>query len=205
MAFITSMLMNVQAFCSDNQPMTDPAWIAKESQRIHEQYKNDPNRLSIELDAFNKRVSKALGTDKILERRNHLYRKYSPVSHATETLPAHDESAVIIDHDAWLFSLEQINYRLQVTFFLDRSRYHDTKPSNLRLQLRRRADEGETLISRWQESGDSFVIGLPYRAMTTGQFQTSIVIPERERAQYVIQIYADIEPGWATESVFGLK
>lgn len=201
---IVSMWLGAQLYGNDDPSLKDPAWIMKENQRIHDQYRNEPDRLSAELDKFNKRVSRALGTEKLFERRAELIRKYGPVSEVTQTLPV-DESAIMIDHDAWRFSSKLVDNRLTVTFFLDKSRYRDAKPVDLRAQLRRRGSMDDSFVARWQDSNESFAIDLPYRINPNGTFQVSVVLPERERAQYVIQVFANIEPGWAVESQFNLE
>jgi len=89
--------------------------------------------------------------------------------------------------------------RLVASFYLDKNRYRDAKPSGVKIQLRRKEKNTDDILSsRWSDNDDGFRINLPYQIDENNIYSVSVQIPSGEWSQYAIDIYADIEPGWAT-------
>lgn len=186
---------------ADPVPMTHEQF-RSEVKRINEEYKGDIVRLTEELNKLNRRAARETGREAELDARTRLRQKYAPVTAGTEVLPAEGRPGLMIDQSAWKILLEAKDHELTLSLYLDKARYAKAEPKNLKVQLRRkgRTVKDEEEMAKGANMADTFRIELPVHESSGKIYVVRAIIPKEERKQYVIDVSADIEPGWATLS-----
>lgn len=189
-----------------NVDFKDPEAIKKEFARINEGYKNDIPKLIEEGNRFAREVSYATGHGEQFDQRQRLLKKYGPLATSMEILPGNGSPGKIVDFTAWTISTRKEGARTVVSFALDQSRYAGAAPTQVRVQLRRKGatPEEEAKLARGVDAADSFRVFLAVVPAGDGKFATALTVPVTEAGPYVLQISADIEPGWGVEAVFPL-
>lgn len=179
----------------------------EEARQLRERYNNDLPKLTDQLRALNARRAKQLGLSDDLRSRERLQQKYGPVSESVEVDSPTSKFGKTIDMKAWSAIAEDFEGKLVIRFHLDRRRYEDATPKSLSIQLRRTGESAEIehLLSLGVEIPNMFRVPLSFQQADGGIYSVSFNVSPADKKTLVIQIIAEIEPGWATSSNFPLN
>ena len=177
--------------------------IKTERARIDEKYKDDPVGKTKALKDLTEKIAVANGNGSMVAEQRRLEEKYGSFHSATIALPMGGQAFKIIDHDAWRGLFERNKNVVQATFFLEKTRYANAKPTNVAIQIRTaglsNSDEG--MLFSGGSGPETFRMTLAPEARPNGTYVVSFSIPEDQLGRFVFQVFADIEPSLSTNSV----
>ena len=204
-----------QVVCAeDAKPdLRDPAQIQTEMRKIRERDQGDQKKLIEDLNALNAAAYKALGLENLYNEQQRLLTKYGPLSsyisfHASRdgiNLPP-PEPDPTIDASAWHVEVKVDGNAFHVSAYLDRKRYAGVRPKEVLIVLREKDVniDHELQSIHGPDSGKSFRVPVKYDLSNDGVYSMTVVAPLADRDRYILQIYADIEPYWATAAFIPL-
>lgn len=179
----------------------DPKAIQAERRRISERYKDDLPRLAEELERLALTVAKAMGTERDMEARMKLEKKYRPTISSDVPGPG-PFGRLIIDHRAWRGEMTAEGTKIVGKFRLDPARYTGATPQNLKFRLRRKSGDPQQ-EGVWDRGGvptGAVATNLAYTQTEGAVFVVEFTLPENDWPEHIVQITADIEHGFATSA-----
>ena len=199
---------------ADDAPpdLRDPAQIQAEHKKIMERDKGDKKKQLDDLNALNAAVAKAMGHEAEYNEAQRLRAKYGPLSSEIRLLTPLGTSAPprgpdqVIDTGAWRVDVKVDGNAFHISAYLDRKRYAAVKPKEVLIVLREKDASGDDEMRsiHGPDSEKSFRVPVKYDLSDDGVYTMTIVATPAERDRYLLQIYADIEPNWATAAFIPL-
>lgn len=183
---------------------------------IREKYKGDSKTMLSELNRLNREWAKSIGQEKLLEKSQQddqrLFAKYYPPGVMTRYFGLVADvggggQARYFDMAAWQQAMHVSENEVTLSFFVDRKRYKGVVPTSLTVQLRTRgkSDKEEYGLSEGQNLPGTFRAQLATSKNADGVYSTKFAVPAAAKDAYLVQIDAEIEPGWVARAVVNLK
>lgn len=198
-----------------NPDLRDPEQLKAEFKKIQEQDKGDKKKLLEDLKALNKAAAKALGMEAQYAEHQRLLTTYGPLgSRIILGAPIYEginqpprEPDHTIDTDAWRVDVKVDGNAFHISAYLDRKRYAGVKPKEVLIVLREKDVniDHEMEAIHAPDSTKSFRVPVRYDLSDDGVYTMTVVAAPAERGRYLLQIYADIEPYWATAAFIPLE
>jgi len=208
------LLLTPIVCAEDAQPdLSDHAQIKAELRKIQERDKDDKKKELEDTKALAAAAAKATGTEAEYNERMRLQDKYGPLGSFISFGAIYDginqpprEPDQTIDTDAWRVDVKVDGNAFHISAYLDRKRYAGVKPKEVLIVLREKAvNNGREMESiHGPDSEKSFRVPVKYDLSDDGVYTMTVVASPAERDRYLLQIYADIEPYWATAAFIPL-
>lgn len=206
----TSLAVDAESLTRATRLYEEKAKAARES------YAGDDKKILSELARLQREYAKAIGQEKLLEElkkdSQRLYGKYYPPGVMTRHFGLVADvggggRVRYFDMAAWQQAIHVSGNEVILSFFLDRKRYKGVVPTSLTVQLRTRgkSDEEEYELSEGQSPPGTFRAKLATSKDPDGVFSTRFTVPAATKDSYLVQIDAEIEPGWVARAMVNLK
>jgi hypothetical protein len=170
--------------------------------RIREQYGGDLAAMAAATKEVERRVLEAVGDSpaaQYIKRKEAQSRRFGNPDQMTEVLPFDGESGYVIDRSAWVVNITEADADLiRVSVTLDPTRYREIMDVDPKLALRGKAadDVSRAKVISGADVPGLITIPLAFRKEGPRTFATELRLPRAQRNLFLLQVMAEIEPGW---------